>query len=115
MTPLPIYHIATKEDYNVGQSAGFYTHESLKREGFIHCSTLEQVIDVANAKFHGRSGLVLLKLDASRIRAEVRYENLEAGEKLFPHIYGVLDLDAIIESLPFEPSAQGEFDQELVR
>jgi len=38
---------------------------------------------------------VLLEIDASRVQAEVRVENLEGGEQLFPHIYGPLHVDAV--------------------
>jgi uncharacterized protein (DUF952 family) len=78
-------------------------------EGFIHCSTPEQVLRVANARFRGREDLVLLLIDSGMIAAEIRYENLEGGNERFPHIYGPLNLEAVINVLDFEPQADGTF------
>jgi len=44
----------------------------------------------------------------------VRYENLEGGNELFPHIYGPLPLEAISEALPFEPKPDGYFKLPLL-
>ena len=78
-------------------------------EGFIHCSTHEQVIQVANARFRGQSGLVLLFIDADKVAAEIIYENLEGGPQLFPHIYGELNVDAVAQVAEFAPDADGFF------
>ncbi len=78
-------------------------------EGFIHCSTREQVIQVANARFQGQSGLVLLCIDTEKVAAEIVYENLEGGPQLFPHIYGELNTNAVVRAAEFEPDAAGYF------
>jgi len=78
-------------------------------DGFIHCSTRDQVIQVANARFRGQSGLVLLHVDTDKVGSEIVYENLEGGQQLFPHIYGKLNVDAVERAAPFEPDADGWF------
>lgn len=78
-------------------------------EAFIHCSTREQVIQVANARFQGQSGLVLLCIDTEKVAAEIVYENLEGGPQLFPHIYGELNTNAVVRAAEFEPDAVGYF------
>jgi len=78
-------------------------------EGFIHCSTREQVIQVANVRFLGQSGLVLLCIDSEKVAAEIVYENLEGGPQLFPHIYGELNANAVVRTAEFEPDAAGYF------
>jgi uncharacterized protein (DUF952 family) len=78
-------------------------------DGFIHCSTRDQVIQVANARFRGDSGLVLLHVDTDKVRHKIVYENLEGGQQLFPHIYGELNVDAVVRVAPFEPGADGSF------
>ena len=35
-----------------------------------------------------------------------RYENLEGGTQLYPHIYGPLNLDAVVRATPFRPAKQ---------
>ena len=78
-------------------------------EGFIHCSKREQVIQVADSRFRGQSGLVLLSIDESRVSAEIRYENLEGGQQLFPHVYGEINVDAVVEVTEFEAGPDGCF------
>ena len=78
-------------------------------DGFIHCSTRDQVIAVANARFRGQPGLILLLIDTDKVRPEIVYENLEGGADLFPHIYGELNTDAVGEVAPFEPGDDGYF------
>ena len=72
---------------------GAYTNRSLAEEGFIHCSTIEQIPQVARRFFDGVSDLVLLEIDTGKLSAEVRWEL--AGDQKYPHVYGPLNLDAI--------------------
>ena len=81
-----IFHIASADLW--GQAGQTYQGDTLESEGFIHCSTAEQVLTVANAIFRGRTDLVLLRIAAERVEPEIRYENLEGGSELFPHVYG---------------------------
>lgn len=69
--------------------------KSLADEGFIHCSFATQVETIAELVYRGRTDVVLLVIDPSRLGAEVRVENLDGGEGLFPHIYGELPIDAV--------------------
>jgi uncharacterized protein (DUF952 family) len=104
-----IYHITAREAWEAARPAGVYRPERFADEGFIHCSTREQVVRVADARFRGRRGLVLLRIDTERVEAEIVYENLEGGRELFPHVYGGLNADAVVEVLDFEPGEDGRF------
>ncbi|MEA4909813.1 MAG: DUF952 domain-containing protein [Chloroflexi bacterium] len=97
-----LLHITPLTDWQNAQKTGLYQADSLNTEGFIHCSTQEQIDGVAERFYRGRSGLVVLVIDQQRVEAEIRFENLEGGSQLFPHIYGPLNLDAVIEVRPFE-------------
>jgi uncharacterized protein (DUF952 family) len=103
-----IYHIAAQAAWAAAQSAGAYTADSLASEGFIHCSTGAQVLGTAGRFFAGRRDLVLLAIDPQRLTAELRYEEGEPGV-LFPHLYGPLDLRAVVGAHPFAPAADGSF------
>ncbi|WP_129630374.1 DUF952 domain-containing protein [Candidatus Oscillochloris fontis] len=96
-----IYHIATRADWDVSLATGIYITDSLHQEGFIHCSTQEQVEGTAARFFAGRDDLVLLQIDPARLSVELRYEEGEPGI-LFPHLYGPLDLDAVIAAHPLQ-------------
>jgi uncharacterized protein (DUF952 family) len=104
-----ILHITTEAAWTAALAAGAYAADSLATEGFIHCSMPTQVVWVANQRFRGRTDLVLLHIDPSRLDAKIIYENLEGGEQLFPHVYGPIPVSAIVESTPFRPSADGTF------
>lgn len=64
---------------------------------------------VARQRFRGRTDLVLLRIDPELLDREVRLENLEGGEELFPHIYGELDLSAVTGLEPLVVGSDGEF------
>jgi len=104
-----IFRIAPREEWERSRQDGAYRADTLETEGFIHCSTHEQLVWVANMFFRGQRGLVLLCIDPSRLRVEVRYEDTEGGEQ-FPHIYGPLHVEAVVRVLEFEPGEDGEFE-----
>lgn len=104
-----IFHITSAATWNTAQASGAYAADSLATEGFIHCSEANQYCWVANQRFRGRQDLVLLHIDETRLQAPLQRENLEGGERLFPHIYGALNLDAVVHVTPFMPAATGEF------
>lgn len=103
-----IIHIVPRNQWADAQRQGSYEGDTLATEGFIHCSTPQQTLWVANGRFVGRSDLLLLCVDADRLRSELRYEESEANQ-LFPHIYGPLNLDAVIQVVPFVPGVDGQF------
>jgi uncharacterized protein (DUF952 family) len=104
-----IFHITSQGTWAAALEGGSYTADSLATEGFIHCSEADQYCWVANQRFRGRQDLVLLHIDETRLHPAVLRENLEGGERLFPHIYGALNLDAVVLVTPFRPAETGEF------
>ena len=104
-----IFHITTRAAWTSAKTKGSYRAERFPIEGFIHCSTRDQVVQVADARFRGQTGLVLLCIDTAKVTAEIRYENLEGGQQLFPHIYGEINNDAVVQVAEFEPAADGYF------
>ena len=105
-----ILHLTTAVAWAAAREAGAYTADSLQSEGFIHCSEPRQALWVANTRFRGRTDLVLLHIDPARLTAPVRYENLEGGKEQFPHIYGPLNVDAVVGADPFPCTNDGSFD-----
>lgn len=106
--PSVIYHITRQDAWEQAQAAGSYSADTLESEGFMHCSTRDQVAASANNHFRARHGLVLLTIDPSRVRSEVRYEPASNGQ-LYPHIYGPLNADAVTAVTSFEPGPDGRF------
>jgi uncharacterized protein (DUF952 family) len=82
----------------------------LTSEGFIHCSKANQIMRVANTFFTNLPGLVILVIDPSRLKPELRWETgTDKADELFPHIYGPLNLEAVVRVLDFEPGPEGMF------
>ena len=73
-----------------GRPRGGHLRSRLACGGGIHplLDGRASTVWVANQRFRGRTDLVLLHIDPARMRSEIRYENLEGGETLFPHVYG---------------------------
>ena len=96
MSSARILHITTPALWEDAQRAGSYAADSLASEGFIHCSEPSQLDWVLERHFRGRSGLIVLQVDPSKVGAEIRYENLEGGTQLFPHVYGPIPCAAVV-------------------
>lgn len=81
------------------------------RDGFIHFSTASQVAETAKKHFFGQSGLFLIEVDAD---ADALGENLRweasRNDELFPHLYGELDLGAVVQVLELPARSDGNHD-----
>ena len=109
-----LYHIATAADWEQAQQDGEYRTStrgrSLSEEGFIHASTAAQVLPVADMLYLDEpDDLVLLVLDTSRIGADIRHEPVPGWADPFPHIYGPLDVAAVVRAVPLGRDAAGGF------
>jgi uncharacterized protein (DUF952 family) len=114
-----ILHLASNNDWLAAVEKGAYRTDSLSTEGFIHCSKATQVVDVANRFYRGQRGLVLLVIEPSKLESGLKWEppahpNPEraaaVSDELFPHIYGPVNLDAVVRVVSFESDASGNFN-----
>jgi uncharacterized protein (DUF952 family) len=104
-----ILHIAQRAEWEAARSAGGYQADTLASEGFIHCSTLAQVLGPANAFYRGRTDLVLLVIEPAQLTAQLVYEDSHGNGEHFPHLYGPLNIDAVTRVVPFPPGPDGHF------
>ncbi len=81
----------------------------MENDGFIHCSDIDQVIEVADNLFDGEKDLVILCIDEERVDPELVYEDCYDSGEEYPHIYGPIDTDAILEVYKFERNEEGGF------
>lgn len=93
-----IYHITTKQLWQKAIEQGHYEAESLQTEGFIHTSKEEQVEGVLERYYKHQTDLIKLHIDESKIAAPLKYELAPSVNEEFPHIYGALNLDAVVEA-----------------
>ncbi|MCY3779136.1 MAG: DUF952 domain-containing protein [Chloroflexi bacterium] len=112
-----IYHITSRTAWLAAQECGWYSAPTLASEGFIHCSGRDQILQVANTFYLGARDLLLLRIDESRLRAELRWEapahpDSETvisfpDETVFPHLYGELNLDAVLQAVELAQTEEG--------
>ena len=92
-----IYHLAKPTDWEKSMNRGFHTAPSLQTEGFIHCSSKEQVIPSAEKHFEGTDQLVILEIPEKWVKNKLKWEPSRGGA-LFPHIYGKIQLHEVINT-----------------
>lgn len=104
-----ITHIIQENDWEEAKKKGIYDPPSLGSEGFIHCSNIDQVVDVANKNFDGEEDLLLLLIDEKKVESKVVYEDLYSEGEKYPHIYGPLNIEAVQEVHSFLSDDDGRF------
>ncbi|QWI60841.1 DUF952 domain-containing protein [Bacillus mycoides] len=102
-----ITKVITKRNWGTAKNIGEINEASLKEEGFIHCSLLDQALKVAQKHFNHEKDVLLLTIDPSLVKAEIKYELASNGQE-YPHVYGVINVEAIVEVVPFSKE-KGEF------
>jgi uncharacterized protein (DUF952 family)/GNAT superfamily N-acetyltransferase len=113
-----ILHLTNSTNWIEAQKQGFITAPSLATEGFIHCSTEHQMSAVANKYYRGATDMVLVHIDPAALTSPLRWEppaHIDGSpslpnETLFPHIYGVINLEAVIRVIDFPLNLDGSFD-----
>lgn len=93
-----VFHITSCAQWADALVAGEYEGDTLISDGFIHASTADQWPGVRSRFYADRNDLVLLEVDLDRYPHEVRWENLEGGSELFPHLYGPVETVAVVSA-----------------
>ncbi|HVY14225.1 MAG TPA: DUF952 domain-containing protein [Rhodopila sp.] len=75
-------------------------------DGYIHLSRAVQLAGTLDKHFAGQAGLVLVAVDLSQLGDTVRWEPSRGGQ-LFPHIHGVLPIEAVTWAGPVERTPDG--------
>jgi uncharacterized protein (DUF952 family) len=102
------YHVVAAEYFRDCDPDAPYVPPGFLDDGFIHCTDgAQNLADTANRYYRGeRRMFVALAIEKDAVTAEVRYED-EA--RIYPHIYGPLNRDAIVAVLPILREADGAF------
>ncbi len=105
-----IYHAAVKADWDARTETD-YEPAGYAEEGFVHLSSAEQLIGTLHKHYPGRDDLVLLSVDPARVTARLVWEDLYRSGIAFPHIYGPIELSAVVSSTPLACDENGRFDR----
>ena len=89
------FHLVPQSYYDSLDPRVDYTPREFAREGFIHCTDgAAEMARTANRYYQSNSDPhYYLYIDKSRVRARIQYDD---AAKLYPHIYGALNRDAIV-------------------
>ena len=107
-----IFHIAFPEEWDEAQEAGSYTRstrgQSLTEVGFIHCSQPHQISGVLTAAYADiGQDLILLVIDTDQLTSPWQLDQVPDSVDPFPHIYGSLNREAVVDVLPLRRVAGG--------
>ena len=109
-----IFHIATLADWEAARAAGSYTTSTrgrtLAEEGFVHASRGDQWQAVRRRWYADvAEPLVLLVIDPDLLSAPVVDEPVPGSTETFPHVYGPIDVAAVVRTIPLpeEPGPDG--------
>ena len=105
-----IFHLATVPAWDAAQAAGSYTVSTIGLDladvGFIHCSQAEQLAGVHDRFYRDVTDpLVLLTIDTDLLTAPWQLDDVPGQALPFPHVYGPLDLDAVVATGPYPDDA----------
>jgi uncharacterized protein (DUF952 family) len=92
----PIFHITTAEAIKNAELTGFLEADSLQSEGFIHCSEAWQLPGVIERFYKGVEGLQVVEIQPGKLTSKLVYEKATDAEDWFPHVYGAVNLDAVV-------------------
>jgi uncharacterized protein (DUF952 family) len=91
-----IYHIVLPESWDEQKDNESHEHESLRTEGFIHCSYAGQLDGVLERYYSGAGRVLILHIDPELLTSKLVDEASTGGE-IYPHIYGKINRGAIVE------------------
>ncbi|WP_211357254.1 DUF952 domain-containing protein [Nocardioides rubriscoriae] len=108
-----IFHLATLADWEAARASGRYTTSTrgrtLAEEGFIHASRGDQWQGVRERYYADvTEPLVLLVIDTERLTSPVVDEEVPGSDETFPHVYGPIEVDAVVRTIPLDVRAQPE-------
>lgn len=99
----PLFHITTRTEWDRAQASREYRAPSLASEGFIHLSTEDQWRHTLHRFYRDVADLVVLRIDPRRVTGEIKFEPATVHSRdglaeieQFPHLYGPLVTDAVI-------------------
>jgi uncharacterized protein (DUF952 family) len=107
-----LVHLCGAREWEDARPTGEVRPESLGEVGFVHLSAPSQVHLPANRLFTGRTDLVVLLIDPTRLTAPLRWEPgvpTDPESMLFPHLYGVLPAAAVFDVQSYLPGPDGRF------
>jgi uncharacterized protein (DUF952 family) len=102
------YHGCPTDYFDLLDPDAPYVPPGFEGDGFIHCTDGEQRLsDTLSAHYADEPGdWLVLYIDKDRVQPPIKYED---PERVFPHIHGPLNRDAIEVVCPIMRTSDGRF------
>lgn len=100
----PLFHLTTPAHWERARVGDAFAPESLARDGFVHLSFSHQVEETARRHFPDVAPLWAIALDPARL-PDLRIEDLY-GHGDFPHAYGPIPADAVLDVRILRPAPE---------
>ena len=105
-----VYKICPASAWREAERQGVYRGSTDDaRDGFIHLSSASQVAGTAGRHFFGQRALFLIEIDGDALGDALRWER-SRDDELFPHLYGELDIGAVISIVSLNVRPDGYHD-----
>ena len=104
-----LFHVTTREEWKENKLQGVYKPESVEENGIIRCVTGSQLEDSANRLYPDKDKVLLLVIDVSMLREQIKYEKDEELGEEFPLLEGELSINAIIDKIDIKAEQNGKF------
>jgi uncharacterized protein (DUF952 family) len=104
-----ILHCMKKETWEKVKTKKYFGEKNIALEGFIHCSPVKYMWRVAPNLKDIKDELVLLCIDTEKLESEVRWEDGDNSGRSYPHIYGLINIDAVTSVLPYLKDSEGNW------
>jgi uncharacterized protein (DUF952 family) len=98
--PVAVFHLTDPARWEAAQTSGEIVPPGFVAEGFVHCSTGDQLAGTIERHFVGVDELVLLELDQARLGDALRWEESRPGE-VYPHVYRAIELADVVRVIPW--------------
>lgn len=108
-----LFHITTRDEWEQYKSTGTYKPQSLEEQGFISFVSGNQLEEVANRLYPDKDQILLLVIDVSMIREQIKYEEEKGTDEKFPHLYEPLSVNAVIDKIDVQAEKDGTFNIEF--
>ncbi len=91
-----IYHVVLPPDWEMFKDGKPYAAESLRTEGFIHCSYAAQLDGVLERYYKNAGKVLVLNIETEKLTSKL-VDEPSTNNEIYPHIYGTINSAAIVD------------------
>eukprot|EP01024_Parvocaulis_polyphysoides_P063074 TRINITY_DN72639_c0_g1_i2.p2 TRINITY_DN72639_c0_g1~~TRINITY_DN72639_c0_g1_i2.p2 ORF type:complete len:130 (+),score=18.46 TRINITY_DN72639_c0_g1_i2:107-496(+) len=118
-----LYHLVQKDMWDQAkQTRQKYAPPTYEKDGFTHLTDKSNTLIAIGNLFYKevKGDFLVLKIDGDKLTGEVKFETAadvgdkktddnQLGANIFPHLYGLIDFESVLEEQIVVRSENGEF------